>query len=179
MALLSRPLLNVGSGDCPTHPDSGWTDIDVSPEFAPDVIGSVLALPFEDGCAERIYCGHVLEHVHPWDLRRALSELWRVLADDGELMVVGPDILKATQRDHSLADRLGIITGGRRWAGDRHEWVPTAETTARMFELSWEPWVVEELPIAEVPWLWPVVARIDWQFALRCRKGERNDDQRR
>ena len=45
-------------------------------------------LPFEDGSFDRVLAIHVLEHLP--NLPACLSELWRVLADDGRLSVVIP-----------------------------------------------------------------------------------------
>jgi SAM-dependent methyltransferase len=58
------------------------------------VAGSVLALPFEDGCFDRVVASEVLEHVTS-DLG-ALAELHRVLRPGGTLAVTVPAWLAET-----------------------------------------------------------------------------------
>lgn len=127
--------LNLG---CGTHyAERPWVNIDVvsRPDegIDPDVIANTLdGLPYDDGQAERVFCGHVLEHVR-WDLvPRFLAEVHRVLMPDGMLLVTGPDWMRA-------ADywRRGLITWEdveqcsehaaghgqpEGWDGARHQW---------------------------------------------------------
>lgn len=44
-------------------------------------------LPFRDGFFDRVLMFDLVEHLHPWELRRALSEVRRVLRDDGRLVI--------------------------------------------------------------------------------------------
>ncbi len=53
--------------------------------------GSILRLPFKDGTFDKIICSEVLEHI-PDDLH-AITELKRVLKDDGVLAVSVPSYL--------------------------------------------------------------------------------------
>lgn len=90
--------MNVG---CGTHraPDP-WVNVDVVErcDVHPDVLVTPGELPWPDQSVERIYAGHVLEHM-PWpDVLPYLHELRRVLEPGGELLVTGPDVLRTIDR---------------------------------------------------------------------------------
>lgn len=91
--------LNYGSGPWPAP--APWLNADVveNDEIKPDlIIDPDLPLPFESGSVERVYLGHVLEHI-PWDqIPAKLADIRRVLADDGEVLVVGPDVYRTIER---------------------------------------------------------------------------------
>lgn len=53
-------------------------------------IGSVLKIPFRSKLFEVVICLEVLEHIPPYKVFRALSELKRVIKDDGILIVSVP-----------------------------------------------------------------------------------------
>lgn len=131
-------LLNIG---CGPHHAAGWwnTDVVETDTIRPDqVVDPGDPFPFDDASATQVYLGHVLEHV-PWcDVPHFLTEVRRVLAPGGWLMVVGPDALRTIDlyRD-GRADRaqlLAVIEGTGayldhlgtyeplRWGGDRHHW---------------------------------------------------------
>ncbi len=44
-------------------------------------------LPFRSGYFDRVLLFDVVEHLYPWELHQALTEIRRVLADDGQLIV--------------------------------------------------------------------------------------------
>jgi len=48
-------------------------------------------LPFKDGCLNRVYCSHVLEHFSFHELKFLLSEVNRVLIKGGEFLITVPD----------------------------------------------------------------------------------------
>ena len=54
------------------------TTLDVVPELKPDVSGSVLSMPFDDGAFDAVACCEVLEHLPYSDFQVALAEIWRV-----------------------------------------------------------------------------------------------------
>lgn len=154
--------LNIGCGQ---HYADGWTNIDLHEDGPrPDVVASILALPFEDRSADRVYCGHVLEHVAVEDLPAALAEVRRVLSDDGLLMVVGPDV--NLTRIHAPVLLDAVVSGGGRWPGDRHAWTATGELTAAYVAAA--GFATAVLPVADVPDEWPVVGRDPWQFAVQA-----------
>ncbi len=44
-------------------------------------------LPFESGAFDRVLMFDVVEHLHPWELDACLTEVWRVLKPDGQIIV--------------------------------------------------------------------------------------------
>lgn len=54
------------------------TSLDIDPDVRPDVVGSVLALPFADKEFDVTLCAEVLEHLPFEDFPKALSEIRRV-----------------------------------------------------------------------------------------------------
>lgn len=51
------------------------------------VCADAVDLPFEDKVFDRALMLDIVEHLHPWQLRLALAEARRVLADDGYLII--------------------------------------------------------------------------------------------
>lgn len=156
-------ILNLGCGD---HRAEGWVNVDRwrGPGVSPDVRADAVLLPFADGVAEAVYCGHLLEHL---DLRAEvpalLQEVRRVLAVDGRLCVVGPDHDKALANPKWHSFLPGIRDGGGRWAGDVHQWISTGPRTlaavSPLFPMARE---VELDTLGD----WPLVSDIGWQFAI-------------
>jgi predicted SAM-dependent methyltransferase len=156
-------LLNVGCGE---HYAQGWVNTDIHRQGPkPDVICNVLALPFADHTAERIYIGHVLEHIHRENLSHALAEVRRVLAADGEVMIVGPDVGLTAKHEPILL--AGVRYGGCRWPGDEHRWFSTGGETLRHVRAT--GFVAHLIPVETVPSGWPIVDRALWQFAITAR----------
>lgn len=56
-------------------PSTNYTTMDLNPEYKPDVVGDICAIPLNDSTYDLIICTQVLEHV--WDTRKALSEIGR------------------------------------------------------------------------------------------------------
>jgi predicted SAM-dependent methyltransferase len=97
---------------------------------------------FEAGSVGYIYSRHMLEHLSCVDARRALTEWRRVLAADGILHVVVPDIAfharqllglvrsdSADQEAHALA---GFYGWQRDMENDVHRWGYTPASLARL-----------------------------------------------
>lgn len=154
--------LNLGCGE---HYAPGWTNVDAFGGVRADVYAPLDALPFDDGSATHVYCGHVLEHIAPVDLPAVLREIRRVL--DGEFCAVGPDcdrIDPAREPDlYAMAaeghDGIGINPHAP------HLWTCT-ETKLLAFVRAVFP-SARPVLVAEVPEPWPVVARGEaWQCAL-------------
>lgn len=153
--------LNLGCGEFYAE---GWTNVDLpSCPHRKDAEASVLSLPFEDGIAERVYCGHVLEHIFPQDIHRALREVKRVLKSGGSALVVGPDLSRAGD-DQKL--REGIIYGGRRWEGDEHRWIATEGLTFQVCSSVFGQ--AQIVGIDDLSDDWPIVSRAGWQCAVIC-----------
>jgi len=81
---------------------------------------SILALPFGAGSFDRVLCLDVLEHVQYAGQLQALRECWRVLADDGELLVTVPNLAHLQSRVHFLVTgRLMRTASALKHPGDR------------------------------------------------------------
>lgn len=156
--------LNIGCGQ---HYADGWMNIDLHSDGPhPDLVCSLLDLPFPDGSVERVYCGHVLEHIAREDMPQALSEVRRVLTDEGALVVVGPDIHLTRLHEPVLVD--AVLNGGNRWPGDEHRWVSTGDATlGYLLAAGFDAYLTS---IVDVPDDWPVVGRPLWQFAIYAKK---------
>lgn len=83
LALAPRSVLEVGVGNGLTlhalrSAGIAITGVDLDPALGPDLVASVVHLPFPDGSCDVVACFEVLEHL-PWDqFRPALEELHRV-----------------------------------------------------------------------------------------------------
>jgi predicted SAM-dependent methyltransferase len=161
--------LNVGCGN---HYAEGWVNVDIdhTDEVRPDVVADATkGLPFGDGEAERIYLGHVLEHIEPLDALVALAECRRVLVSGGEMCVVGPDCdiadrLLATG-SITVGDHGAIVNGAGRWTHDVHLWRSTGARTEDFLRAA--GFVTHPITIAElVVSTWPLVSGVDWQFSV-------------
>lgn len=157
--------LNVGCGEFSLL---SWLNLDVhvGGPVRPDVRASALALPLADQSCDAVYAGHVMEHIHYFDVVKALQEFRRVLVPGGKLAVVGPDINLA----RTDQERLGVIYGGQRWPGDAHLWTSTSDLMLEAFAAAggWN-WC-RQYPIREAPAAWPIVARVHWQFAFELER---------
>lgn len=56
-------------------------------------VGNVL--PYDDGSVERVYAGHMMEHMPQEEAVEVVREWYRVLQPGGVLTVVGPDVNRA------------------------------------------------------------------------------------
>lgn len=160
--------LNVGCGD---HYAAGWTNLDLDRDLhrQPDLIGDLTHLPSEVVDLERVYCGHVLEHLPLDDVDLALRELHRRARPGAELLVVGPDCVRA-RRLHAVgvidaATLEGAVHGAGRWAGDEHLW--ECHEQALLDLLTAAGWGhVRPVPVAPAPLIgWPVTSFVSWQCA--------------
>lgn len=79
----SVTVLEVGGGnrlvaDHLTKLGFDVTVVDIDPELKPDIVGSVLELPFQDNEFDAILAAEVLEHLPFDDFSQAVSEIRRV-----------------------------------------------------------------------------------------------------
>jgi SAM-dependent methyltransferase len=82
--------------------------------------GSLLALPFAGARFDRALCLDVLEHLAYEDQPKALAELHRVLAPNGELLVSVPNLAHLQSRVHFLLTGRLIRTAAEvKHPGDR------------------------------------------------------------
>jgi hypothetical protein len=159
--------LNLGCGEF--HP-RGWVNVDAqdNSQVAPDVVADITKPPFADGCAERIYAGHVLEHL-PFGVARGAVIKWRrLLAPGGALFVVGPDCIRASALRElgklTQAEWIDIRWGACRWPGDEHQWESTTTLTKRL--LNRAGWNTTEIALEDAAQFAPVASFVEWQFAL-------------
>lgn len=153
--------LNVGCGN---HYAPGWVNVDLNSTVNPDVVCVGVHLPFPDGMFTAVYAGHVLEHLdyHP-DVPTALTEMVRVLAPNGTICLVGPDVDLADTFPPDIAH--GARYGAGRWAGDVHRW-PCTEAlllnAARKVGLTATPVDLDVVAATG----WPIVSLAGWQTAV-------------
>lgn len=83
LRLAPARMLEVGVGnhfiaDYLRKKNVSLVTLDIDPELTPDVVGSVLALPFRKAAFELVSCCEVLEHLPFEDFIAAIHELYRV-----------------------------------------------------------------------------------------------------
>jgi predicted SAM-dependent methyltransferase len=87
-------ILHVGCGG-ETLPDYlqqyDEVRLDIDPQFQPDILASITDLG-EIGQFDGVFCSHILEHLYPHDLPRALAEVRRVLVPNGFFIAFVPDL---------------------------------------------------------------------------------------
>lgn len=167
--------LNLGCG--PFHPE-GWVSVDVEPGMKPDVVADILSLPFGDESADKVYLGHVLEHLPFEMVEAALAEATRVLRPGGKLGIVGPDIQLAWEgykRGLFTRDTVEGVINGSGCGGhetDIHLWTCEARIIKSL--------ITKAFPDARVTNLarlladgWPVASLVGWQFAIVAEKDNR------
>jgi len=81
--------LNLGSGP---YPLEGFINVDQFEMMHPDLVCDVLALPYGPGEVAEIYAGHILEHFHYVDGRKALRYWYSILRPGGIIGISVPDI---------------------------------------------------------------------------------------
>jgi ubiquinone/menaquinone biosynthesis C-methylase UbiE len=90
-------ILDAGAGDGTLgkhlgfyHAGSFYTGIDIAPG-APEVTqGDITELNFRDSTFDTVFCLDVLEHLTWEDNKNAISEIRRVLTEDGHLIITSP-----------------------------------------------------------------------------------------
>lgn len=174
--------VNVGCGPFPAP--APWVNTDVIEEpdtgTRPDIVVTWDdPLPFPDGTLDAVYCGHVLEHV-PWaDVDGFLALVRAKLAPGGEIMVVGPDVVRTLQRwrdgddpwelvESVLEHELSFQTAPVQWANARHHWNCREDrVVAALGRAGFEQ--VAALPVTPDALAgWPVVAFTQHQCAVRA-----------
>lgn len=167
--MIQQTRLNLGCGD---RYAPGWHNVDFagSPHPKDESIDLRGILPWMG--AQFIYMGHLLEHLFVSEAMTLLQRARDCMDPSGELMVVGPDVLKA--EGLAVAGTLdrdidSIKHGGMRWHGDEHRWQCTQWDIEMMLQFSgWRE--VRRMGIRSVPEFWPVADRgPQWQCAVSAR----------
>jgi len=99
-------VLHVGSGPQragqlhPLFSGPQWTEVrlDANPAARPDLIASVTDMAIvAESSMDAVYVPHVLEHLPPQGVPRALNEIRRVLKPEGLALIAVPDLQAACQ----------------------------------------------------------------------------------
>jgi predicted SAM-dependent methyltransferase len=164
--------LNLGAGD---RYANGWWNIDFagSPHRKDEEVDLRSGvLPWAVNSINLAYAGHLLEHLFVDEVITLLQALRDRMAKEGELMVVGPDVVVA--QGMAIAGTLDVTmdsltNGGHRWPGDEHRWHCTTWAVEALLRVSgWSE--VTRVGIANVPEIWPVAdRRPQWQCAVSAR----------
>jgi predicted SAM-dependent methyltransferase len=160
--------LNLGCGDRYV-PD--WHNVDSgSPHRKDEQIDLCTPLPWRG--VTHAYAGHVLEHLFVDGVIELLQNLRGCMAPDGELMVVGPDVIVAqAMAEAGTLDVTmeSLINGGHRWPGDEHRWHSTSQATEELLRVTgWSD--IARVGIENVGEQWPVADRRPrWQCAVSAR----------
>jgi SAM-dependent methyltransferase len=95
-----KTFLHVGCGHldksfCLGFEGDDWKEIrlDIDKEVSPDIVGTLTDMNLvETGSVDAIYSSHNIEHIFPHEIPIALKEFYRVLKDDGIVVITCPDI---------------------------------------------------------------------------------------
>jgi hypothetical protein len=95
----ARLLVNLGSGpkDLAWLPAmfADWRElrVDSDPSAAPDLLADITDLSaIETGSIDAIWSAHCLEHLYLHQVGGAIAEMHRILADDGFMCLIVPDL---------------------------------------------------------------------------------------
>ena len=167
--------INVGCGVFKAPSD--WVNVDVDPLYNPDVLAVAgEPLPFDDHTVERVYLGHVLEHMeYKREAPAFLRDVKRILAPNGQVAVVGPDYDRAVAGEFGQ-DIIDAIQhrqpeGSGDQVGFYHQWTATGANTLSLVKRVWRSNVnVVELAELEADG-WPLTSLIGWQVGILCMTG--------
>ena len=111
LSLTSEKILEVGVGNgfvsnYLKNKGIKVITLDIDKRLNPDVVGSVLEVPFPDEYFDVVTCCEVLEHLPYKDFRKGLSEIFRVSKSYAVLSL--PDISKVC-RLHVDIPKIGVI----------------------------------------------------------------------
>ncbi len=105
------------------------TTIDNNPETNPDIIGSVLKIPFEDNSFDIVAAFEILEHLPFKSFSKALKEMRRVAKNN--LVISLPDHGKSLLRltfkipfikEKNIQLRIPAINNKKYWGPSGHHW---------------------------------------------------------
>lgn len=117
-----KTFLHVGCG--PNYKDKikgfnneGWKEIrfDIDETVNPDIIGTLTNMnSVETGSMDAVYSSHNIEHIYPHEVPIALKEFYRVLKDDGIVVLTCPDLQRVCEAvvNDKLTETLYKTSGG-------------------------------------------------------------------
>ncbi len=96
-------FLHVGCGSqnkssCLGFNNDNWKEIrfDIDERVNPDIVGTMTDMKsVETGSVDAVYSSHNIEHIFPHEVPIALSEFYRVLKEDGIVVITCPDLQSA------------------------------------------------------------------------------------
>ena len=96
-------FLHVGCGPqnkstCLGFNNDNWKEIrlDIDKNVNPDIVGTLTDMKLvETGSVDAVYSSHNIEHIFPHEVPIALSEFYRVLKEDGIVVITCPDLQSA------------------------------------------------------------------------------------
>ena len=95
-----KTFLHVGCGpnnksSCLGFNNEDWKDIrfDIDDNINPDIVGTLIDMKsVETGSFDAVYSSHNIDHIFPHEVPIALREFYRVLKEDGIVVVTCPDL---------------------------------------------------------------------------------------
>ena len=75
--------------------NDNWKEIrfDIDKNVNPDIVGTLTDMKLvETGSVDALYSAHNIEHIYPHQVPIALREFYRVLKDDGMVVITCPDL---------------------------------------------------------------------------------------
>ena len=127
--------LQLGAGG---NDAEGWLNTDIEPTVKEVYLDATKRYPFLDGSFQYVFSEHVIEHV-PWEEGLAmLKECYRVLAKNGKMRIVTPNLTKFIQLLNGDIDAEGqrFIAAKLRF----HAWPETPVPAAYIFNQQVRQW---------------------------------------
>ena len=98
-----KTFLHVGCGHYTKSQTKGfnndnWKEIrfDIDKNVKPEFEGTLTDMSLvETGSVDAVYSAHNIDHIYPHEVRIALKEFYRVLKDDGIVVITCPDLQSA------------------------------------------------------------------------------------
>jgi len=98
-----KTFLHVGCGPqnkstCLGFDNDNWKEIrfDIDKNVNPDIVGTLTDMKLvETGSVDAVYSSHNIEHIFPHEVPIALREFYRVLKEDGIVVITCPDLQSA------------------------------------------------------------------------------------
>ena len=95
-----KTLLHVGCGpqdksDLKGFDNDNWSEIrlDIDKDVNPDIVGTLTDLSLvETASIDAVYSAFNIDHIYPHEVPIALQEFFRVLSDDGIVVITCPDM---------------------------------------------------------------------------------------
>lgn len=122
---MQSKILNLG---CGANKITGAVNVDSSPDAEVDIQMDLKEFPWfklEEGFYEKVYFLHCIEHIEKVYWEMVFSEIWRVMAPGGELVLAYPEFEKILRA--WLDNRQGMrdfweaaIYGRQLYKGDYH-----------------------------------------------------------